>query len=103
MHLPVELGHRDLCLVIPVDQIFHLFGVPVVADKECIGSIHNHQIMHTDEPDMLSRSMHKIVFGREILCLPDIALCIVVFDIVECLECPEIAPWCVKRDNSNPL
>jgi hypothetical protein len=61
VHLPVKFGNWITALIIPVDQLFHLFRMPVVADKECIGCVDNNEVMNSNQSYMFSWCLHKII------------------------------------------
>ena len=103
VHLPVEFGDLQVLFPEPADQLLHLLGLGRVADKERIGSVNNDEVMDTDETDMFSRCMNIIIACGKELCLPYIAFRVMLLDIVECLECPEVAPCGLQGDDDNPF
>ena len=97
----MEFGHLQILFIVPADQLLHLFSMSVIADKQGISSVNHDKIVNTDETDLFSRCMNIIIACGKELSLPNIAFRVVLFDIVECLECPEIAPCSLKGDYSH--
>jgi len=101
VHLTVEFGHLRILFLEPADQLFHLLSLGSVADKQRIDSVNDDEVMNTDETDMFSRCMNIIIACGKELRLPDITFRVVLFDLVECLECPEIAPCGLQGNDGN--
>jgi hypothetical protein len=99
MYLPVEFGNRIFALIITVYEKFYLLCLAVVANKESIGCVNHNKIVNSNQSNMFSGCLDKIVRGRKILRDPDIALTVMQLAVVQGFKCTKVIPLGLKSNN----
>jgi hypothetical protein len=99
----MEFGNRIIALIVACNQLFYLLCVPVITDKKCIICINDDQVINTNQSDMFTRCMYKVVFRGKILSRTNIPITIMRFNIIQGFERSQVTPLGIKRYNSNPF